>query len=231
MILVDEAKFEKCLKITSETLYIEENPVWNNIARYRIALRLAASTEVAKESKLDGKRFVDSLIEQFFDLNICSEKVIDELLLDIPPNVQRICDHLLSGNIAASNTNNTIETFVNQLTNELSTNPHVLNYKKFLGDLYFAFCSECSDAKFNRKVYENAFRKAIEENGGFIDCLLSINKYLFKVKQDLMPSITMTYASKINKLLQPVEVDREILESFVFLAESDWYQKLFTSFS
>ncbi len=224
MILIDEAKFEKYLKTTSENVYIED-PVWNNIARYRIALRWNASTEAANDAKSNkSNKLITSFIDQFYDLNVCTKKIIDELFLEIPPNMQKICNALERESNAASNTKKNIETEVSQLKSDVAQDSRTLYYQKLIGDLYSLMSAKSIDEKFDRQIYEKSFREAVEENGGFIDFSLKIYKYLFKIKQDKMPTITITHASKIREVLQATEVEKERLDKMIFMAESDWYQ-------
>lgn len=224
MIVLKGEEFENAFRLISQKNYVEENPIWNDIIKYKTALRCAVARKVSNELIITKRTAgIENFIDDLFNLDFCSIQVIEEVDSDFPPNMIKIIDKLQIS--AQTNSSKELADYVSNLKLCALSNEAALYYQKMLGDLYQLIKVNLVGREFSREVYEKSLREVVNSNGGINDFKKNTEGYFFGIRESKKDELLTRYPS-LQFLFSSIESNKISVMKKIIDSEIAWY-KLF----
>lgn len=225
MIVLKGEEFENIFKLISQKNYVEENPMWNDIVKYKTALRCAVARKVANDLIVTKRTVgIENFLDDLFDTDFCASQVIEETDSDYPPNMIRIIEKLNGS--AQKNSSKELERYVSEIKLYTLSSQSTLYYQKVLGDLYQLIKKNyLVGKKFTKALYENSLSEVIKENGGMKKFEGNIKEYFFGVRRSKAKELLDNYPS-LQFIFSSIETQKILVMRSIIDSEIEWYKQV-----
>lgn len=223
MIVLKGEEFENIFKLISQKNYVEENPIWNDIVKYKTALRCAVARKVANELIVTKRTVgIENFLDDLFDTDFCASQVIDEVDSECPPNMIRIIEKL-QGN-AQKSSSKELERYVSELKLYTLSSKSTLYYQKLLGDLYQLIKINLLVGRtFTKALYDNSLSEVIKENGGMKEFEGNIKDYFFGIRRSKAKELLDNYPS-LQFIFSSIETQKILVMREIIDSEIEWHK-------